>query len=38
MDGEWTPGGLAEGLSPNQPLRELGDVSGARPRPANTLR
>jgi len=38
MDGEWTPGAVAERLSPNQPLREADDVSRARPGPANTLR
>ena len=38
MDGEWTSGALAEGLSPNQSLREADAVSGVRPRPANTFR
>ncbi len=38
MDGEWTPGALAEGLSPSQPLRESDEIIRARPRPANTLR
>src|SRR6267143_7274262 len=38
MDGEWTPGAVAERLSPNQRLREADDVSRARPGPANTLR
>src|SRR6266446_50874 len=38
MDGEWTPGAVAERLSPNQPLREADDVSRARPGPAYTIR
>jgi multidrug efflux system membrane fusion protein len=38
MDGEWTSGALAEGLSPNQPLREPDEIIRARLRPANTLR
>src|SRR5438270_1715453 len=38
MDGEWTSGALAEGLSPNQPRRVADEISPPIPRAAKTLR
>ncbi len=38
MDGEWTSGALAEGLGPDQPLRQADQVSRATPRPVHTIR
>ena len=38
MDGEWTSGALAEGLSPNQPRRVADEISPPIPRAAKMLR
>src|SRR5262245_11698514 len=38
MDGEWTSGALAEGLSPPQPRRVVDQTSRSAPRPAKMVR
>jgi multidrug efflux system membrane fusion protein len=38
MDGEWTPGGVAEGLEADQALRRAADLGRAAPRPPQTSR